>query len=314
MSQSLRDPPKPCPVPMGTRTCASILGKGPLSFSRQLMGGMTQSLSSAAGGRVHAPGRSACPVGWREAAGPWRDTALPRTSRGVAMQHPRPHCDGPTSRRRRRVKVQGAMAAAALVVPPRCQLGTFPVASVTLARIAEPAFQSCQPPGGPGGAVWEDTAHEVLLQAGGDGRVQEAPGGCLSVAMETPLQWGWGAHTGSPREFQCPHERQRGRRQPRVARRNGERELFLRGRWWEVPGFMGTPARTNGGTRRILEIPGWPGSVRGAAMRDRGAAAGAGSTGGGIERPGVPGGKWAVPEDCRALPGSARGFQGDTDG
>uniref|UniRef100_A0A8C5U1Y5 Cadherin domain-containing protein n=1 Tax=Malurus cyaneus samueli TaxID=2593467 RepID=A0A8C5U1Y5_9PASS len=43
------------------------------------------------------------------------------------MQPPRPHCDGPTSRRRR-AKVQGAMAAAALAVPPRCQPGTFPVA------------------------------------------------------------------------------------------------------------------------------------------------------------------------------------------
>lgn len=41
---SPRGPSGPCPVPTGTPTCTSFLGKGPRSFSGQLMGGMTQSL------------------------------------------------------------------------------------------------------------------------------------------------------------------------------------------------------------------------------------------------------------------------------
>lgn len=43
-SQCSRDPPAVCPVPTGPHTCTSFLGKGPRSFSGQLMGGMTQSL------------------------------------------------------------------------------------------------------------------------------------------------------------------------------------------------------------------------------------------------------------------------------
>ncbi|XP_030915997.1 cadherin-1 [Geospiza fortis] len=53
----------------------------------------------------------------------------------MAMQHPRPHCEGPTSRRRRRrVKLPGAMAAAALAAPPRRSPQELPRARAALRR------------------------------------------------------------------------------------------------------------------------------------------------------------------------------------
>lgn len=103
--------------------------------------------------------------------------------------------------------MQGAMAAAALAVPPRYQLGTFPVASVSLASKAEPPFQSCQPRWGLG-APYGGTQHTRCCS-----RLRGTnPRGCPSVAIGTPTPVGLGwAHTGSPpREFQCIHRQERG--------------------------------------------------------------------------------------------------------
>lgn len=123
--------------------------------------------------------------------------------------------------------------------------------------------------------------------------------GLPSVAMGTPVG------TQAPPESSSAPMGGKGEEAPGGGTEEWEgRGLFLRGRWWEVSGFMRTPGGTNGETTKAPGDTGMPG----------GAAAGPGTPGGGIERPGVPGGEWEVPEDCRALPGSAGGFQGDSDG
>lgn len=104
---------------------------------------------------------------------------------------------------------------------------------------------------------------------------------------------------------------------------------------------MGTPGRTNGGTTKVPGDTRMPGSVHKAAMRDRGAAAGAGGTGGRCPKiagpyRGVPGVSKAIPmgterggaprvtrgeqgltggiEDCRGLPRPSKKLPGGAQG
>lgn len=266
MSQCSRDLPGPCLVPTGRCTCASFLGKGPCSFSGQLMGGMTQSLFCH---QRPCPCSGKISMSWGMeggAAGPWRHTALPRTSGRVAMRHPRPHCDGPTSRRRRTVKVQGP---------------------------------------------YVGTQHtRCCSRLGGTTEPRNPAGHCPSVAMGTPTPVGLGGtHSPPPREFQCTHRRQRGRRQPGVARRNGEGVCscgaMVGGA--KVHGDTGRDAwQDYGGARRYRDARACP---RGCAEGPGGRRRGAEAAGGGIERAGVPGGSGRCPRiggPYRGVPGGSK--------